>query len=98
MNLETGMSKMAHPFREIKGIGESKARRLLEVGIESLEDLIRVAPEELEGLSERTGIGVGMLREYQAQARKLLPELAAEVKRARERRSWLRRIWEKIAG
>ncbi len=89
---------MAHPFREIKGIGESKARRLREAGIESLEDLIRVDPEELEELSAKTGIGVGRLREYQAQARKLLPEVAAEVKRARERQSWLKRLWEKIAS
>ena len=92
------MSEKAHPFKEIKGIGESKARRLREAGIESLEDLIRVDPEDLEGLSERTGIGVGRLREYQAQARKLRPEVAAEVRRARERQSWLRRIWEKIAS
>lgn len=89
---------MAHPFRKIKGIGESKARRLREAGIESLEDLIRVDPEDLEELSERTGIGVNRLKEYQAQARKLLPEVAAEVKRARERQSWFRRIWEKIAS
>ncbi len=86
---------MTSELRRIKGLGEGRARALKEAGIETLEDLIRMDVEEI---SERTNIGVGTLREYQAKAKKLLPQVAAEVERAKGRKSWLKRVWEKLAS
>jgi predicted flap endonuclease-1-like 5' DNA nuclease len=57
------------PLQDITGIGDTRARKLAEAGITSLEDLIDADPEEVARLLTSTADNA---RNWQQQAKRLL--------------------------
>lgn len=63
---------IAAPLTAIPGIGEARARRLAEVGIDSIEKLATAAPEEVARALRKVGVSAKYVARFVEEARRLL--------------------------
>lgn len=53
---------------DIEGIGEKYAQKLIEAGIQKIEDLIPLNKKEMEAIAEKTGISIKLIDKWQEHA------------------------------